>query len=249
MHGMGKTFLKEKEKTMSCGDDEAGCGTGACCVPRPLSVSNALGFTGGHTCCALPCIDFPPHNIQICMIVNSSSVITIETGCNVTTVSDTCKLKFTPAGTLSSWGKSCRKVSWSRYVPSFSYIRIRICSNGNDCTSGCEDRTVENSGYTEYSAKNALTRFEVDGRDFTQFLLDVASGVLFPGDAGMVPGSCLVKAACITPLQDTLRTDDRCCQWYHTGEEETQVVSWASSLNNLPIGTEFVFGPIGQVGL
>jgi hypothetical protein len=222
-----------------------------CCIPRPLGAFNSLGFNGKN-CCKTPCMDFPPHNVQICMTVNRNSVVYIETGCALPT--DTgCVLKFSPAASLSSWGKACRTINWSRYVRTYTVIRIRICKNDADCSAAC---TTDYGGYTEDTVPNKLSRFSVDGREFTGVLSDVAFGRVAgieDGNAGQVPDTCLLKAACIGANTGAPAVvGDTCCQWFErTGNP---VVSWAdgvgsAGLNDLPIGTEIVFGPIGQVFL
>ena len=224
-----------------------------CCIPKPLSASNQLGFTGGHSCCKSPCIDFPPHNVQICMKVAAGSSILIQTGCRIPSATDPtlCQLKFTDAPAQTSWGKACRNITWSRYVPTFTYIRIRICQDDNNCGDPCP--APVSGYYSEVGATNALTRFVVDGRDFANAIYDIAAGTvggINDGEAGYVVDSCVLKAACIGARGTAVPTDGRCCEWYKVGEAEP-VVNWAATgaagLDDLPIGTEIVFGPIGQV--
>lgn len=234
---------------MACTATPGTC-SASCCIPVPLSVSNSLGFTGGHPCCRTPCIEFPPHNVNICMTVNSQSAITIQTGCNVPSLDpegSQCQIKFAPAPTQNSWGKTCRKIQFSRYVPTGTYIRIRICRSSEGCGTDCTTPPDDNEIVT---AKNSLQRFVVDGRDFSNDILTVNSGIRGLVPAGAVPRSCYLKAACIgalsaSPLDPAIGT--RCCQWY-TDSSSIVHVNW-NSLDDLPIGTEIVFGPIGQVFL
>lgn len=179
------------------------------------------------------------------MTVNSSSAVTIETGCNTDPAG--CSVHFSPAPTQDSWGKRSRKISWSRYVVPGTFVRIRICSNKD-----CEDVCTSGTGYTSTLAKNSLSRFSVDGRDFTNAITEIATGSVAgfnDGQAGLVPNTCYLKAACTGPRKTTVDEADACCQWYKIGDA-APVVSWAAGgLEDLPVGTEIVFGPIGQVFL
>jgi hypothetical protein len=182
------------------------------------------------------------------MQVNADSAITIETGCNVTDFVDgtSCTLKFSPGVSENSWGRGCRKISWSRDVVTGTYIRIRICKNKDTCASTCSSSS--GGGYSEAVAKNTLSRFIVDGRDFIGPLLGVATGEYFDvnvGDAGLVPGTCCIKVACQGP-KATATDPAKCCNWYT--QDGSDVVSYASTgFKDLPQGFELVFGPIGEV--
>lgn len=229
---------------MACTGSLSACAQSPCCVPTPQGVTNMLGFAGGHPCCAYPCIEFPPYKVQICIVINSQTQVTIQRGCATPCLTDLeapCNLVFGWGATQDSWGKRCRTVTFDEFVPAGTYIRIRLCG-AEGCTDGCT--TAGDGIYTDACGPaNSLIKFAINGTDFVSTINNVAQG---GGTTG-----CLIKAACIGNVStNSDASTATCCQWYTTGPS-TRVVSWANQsgtgTNDLPIGTEIVVGPIGTV--
>ncbi len=223
----------------------ATCGSGAClagaacCIPRATNTANALGFQGAHGCCLSPCVQFPPYNVQICVLINSRTQVKISVGC--ATSADACDIYYPPTVAQDSWGRKCRMVSFSRQVPKGAFIRIQLCGL-DGCSDSCYPSSYEVGGFVP----NALQTFSVDGVSKLQTLLDVADDF-----SGEVTNPCYVKAACIGSVTGATAGDtgNACCQWYDPAQT-APVVRFSpgqtvNDLANLAIGTEFVFGPIG----
>jgi hypothetical protein len=206
-----------------CGDD--------CCIPAGSNIANPLGFSGRHPCCAAPCVQFPPNNVQICLTINSRTQVKISQGCRID--GQGCDLYFPPSVAADSWGKRCRLVSWTRQVPTGAYIRIQLCP-----LDGCSD-ACDTPAYSTLSIPNSLSTFTVNG------VSKLGDFLAARQDGGELDESCLVKAACIgaKSVSTTPVVGDTCCQWI-TAALAPNNVSW-TSLGNLPAGTELIFGPIG----
>ncbi len=225
-------------------------------LPPPRIVGNALGFIGGSAprCCILPCIQFPPCTVNICLTINAATEVTIEQGCRAPSADDddsgestdtigACRLKFAEGTTQNTWGKRCRKVTWSRQVPYGSYVRIRLCAS-NVCLEDGMCIGGSGSGAGTDSAplpKNALGKLVINGRDIVQDIATIAQS-----KGGLEPGSCIIKAACIgAPSAGAPPRDGPCCQWFTT--DEHTIVSWGDgTASDLPLNTEIVVGPIGD---
>lgn len=228
-----------------------------CCVPAQTSKANQLGFQGAHACCLSPCIQLPPYNVQICLTVNKSTQARIEQGCAVNCLTGEgapeCQLAFSSGQTLDSWGKRCRTINWSRQVAAGTYIRIQLCA-ADGCGVACPASFGSGSGYvTSCLPNNALQRFSINGVDM---LPTIAQTAEFGGETA----GCLVKAACIGDLEvpasipTALRSQTGCCDWYvaTVSGNQHQVVSWSvngggDGLGNLPVLSEIVIGPIGDI--
>jgi len=222
----------------------APCGSDACCVPAPQGKTNMLGFAGGHPCCTYPCVQFPPFKVRICLTLNADTQATIQQGCATECPTAPsipgCNLVFGAGQTVDTAGRSCRTITWDRFVPAGAFIRIRLCSSG--CGGGVCTLAAGSSGYTNAcAAPNALLSFTVNGTDYVEALNAVAAGTGVTG--------CLIKAACIGNNTGAAATGSTCCDWYTVGA--SQRVSWgygiAQGTQNLPIGTELVLGPIGNL--
>lgn len=207
-----------------------------CCIPAGSNIANPLGFSGRHPCCAAPCVQFPPNNVQICLTINSRTQAKISQGCATEGVDGACALYFPPSVATDSWGKRCRLVSWSRQVPTGAYIRIQLCPL-DGCTDACS--TPSYTTRSIVSIPNALSTFTVNG------VSKLGAFTTALGDGGVETDSCYVKAACIgaqseAPIDGT----NTCCQWTSEGTPGPDQVSW-DSLADLPVGTELIYGPIG----
>jgi hypothetical protein len=203
-----------------------------------------LGFSGGHTCCAKPCIQFPPFNINICLTLNYLTQATIQQGCNIALPEDDCNLYFPPGATYSTDGRKCKTINWSRAVPFGSYIRIALCA-----VEGCVSTCTPQPNFSVGPA-NALNKFTINGIDFRQEFVDVAAPGSNAAGLGGQTG-CYIKAACLGQPKAFV-TGDTCCQWYQDEGQsgDSYTVSWytgAASLSDLPIGTELILGPIGSI--
>jgi hypothetical protein len=217
----------------TCGD--------ACCIPAGSNIANPLGFSGRHPCCAAPCVQFPPNNVQICLTINSQTQVKISQGCRLD--SEDCDLFFPPSVATDSWGKRCRLVSWSRQVPTGAYIRIQLCPL-DSCTDACSPPT-----YSSLIIPNSLSTFTVNG---VNKAVDLAAAAVAGGTIG-----CYIKAACIGvrqsgPSGDSFDPANACCQWITPVDgSANRSVSWlnvitpSASFADLPVGTELIFGPIG----
>lgn len=190
------------------------------------------------------CLQYPPCTVDIALTINAATTVTIEQGRQEpSTDADTdiggCRFKFANGVTQDTWGKRCRNVSWKRQVPHGSYIRIRLCRAPEK-----EAGPLSTAALAGLPA-NALTKFQVNNQDLVKGIADVAAK-----EGGLLPTSCLVKAACIGDVADAPpdNVDAYCCQWYVTTSPATHtVVSWGDgTTDNLPANTEIVFGPIGQ---
>jgi len=209
----------------TCGD--------ACCIPAGSNIANPLGFSGRHPCCAAPCVQFPPNNVQICLTINSRTQAKISQGCATEGKDDECALYFPPSVATDSWGKRCRLVSWSRQVPTGAYIRIQLCPL-DGCTDACSTPAYTSDALVV--TPNVLSTFTVNG---VSKLIDFAAARDLGGEVG-----CLVKAACIGAKGDAaIDPLNKCCQWTTVGPVAAEV-SW-TALADLPVGTELIFGPIG----
>jgi hypothetical protein len=177
-------------------------------------------------------VQFPPNNVQICLTINSNTQVKISQGCRLD--AEDCDLYFPPSVAADSWGKRCRLVSWSRQVPTGAYIRIQLCPL-DGCTDACNP-----PAYGSLTIPNSLSTFTVNGVSKTTDLLAARQA------GGEAAGSCLVKAACIGAItDDTYVTEPSCCLWTNaSGTSPATRVSW-TSLGDLPVGTELVYGPIG----
>jgi hypothetical protein len=173
-------------------------------------------------------VQFPPNNVQICLTINSKTQVKISQGCRLD--AEDCDLYFPPSVAADSWGKRCRLVSWSRQVPTGAYIRIQLCP-----LDGCSD-ACSPPAYSALTISNSLSTFSVNG---VSKLVDFTAARDLGGEVG-----CYVKAACIgAKTTEVITADQPCCGWTSVGTADEEV-SW-TTLSNLPVGTELIFGPIG----
>lgn len=204
-----------------------GCGS---CSRNSLTTSS-LGFKDTK-CCAVACPNFPLHHVRICFRVNNNTQVKIQQGCLVTThevaplgARTECVVDYRSGVTEDSWGRKCRVIYWDRFVPTDSFIRLRICAS-DSCDGGCSNDDINASGQV---IPNALINFEIDGVKIINTLQAIlVDHVNFPGGiSGCVQVNCTNSADRVTD----------CCQI-------AGGITW-DSLSNIPWNSQIVVGPIG----
>ena len=201
----------------------------ACCGSGGISVPSALGFKSAK-CCAAPCPNFPMNHVVICLRVNSNSQISIQQGCflgSTLATGDTdpvCSVDYRSGVTEDSWGRKCRVVTWDRFVPSDTFVRIRVCGVNDGCQGACGS----DADYTTLGTNihNALLQYSINGVSLMSQLQATLIG-------GGVNGCILVGCK-----NATVGATD-CCQ--------TAGVSVFTSLTNIPWDSQIQVGPIGQL--
>lgn len=244
------------------------CAPGGCCVPVPLGATNMLGFAGGHPCCSYPCIQFPPFKVQICLTLNSQTQATIQQGCQTTCYDSgllpkPCNIVFQAGQTLDTRGARCRTVVWDRFVPAGAFIRIRLCG-AQGCSDTCTQYGADPSYTDACGVPNALLKFAINGTDYASTFEAVAAyNSTTPWDGLGGRTGCLVKAACIGNNTGAGASNTTCCEWYTVAAQDEdpayELVNWGLGVPNtysgvagkgiasLPIGTELVIGPVGNI--
>jgi hypothetical protein len=146
---------------MSCG--------GTSCVRSGL-VPSYMGFANpAIRCGGCPCPSLPLFKVVICFWVNSVSQLVIQEGCAAVPV-DNCYVSFLPGITETSWGRLCRKVTWTRSVQGNRFVRLRVCSA--DGCSSCPETPTDVNGLL---IPNRLINFTINGDSYLSFLNELAS--------------------------------------------------------------------------
>lgn len=209
------------------------CSSAVCCTntcSRQAGVASTLGFSGGApSCCRAPCPNLPLHQVVVCLKINSATQVLIQQGCRPACDVDgpDCDVILGPGGisynygiTENSWGKKCRVVEFNQKVQTGRYLRFRLCSNDGCYAGTCDDIPV--SAYSGARINNALLQFKVDGLDFVPYYNQILAG------GGFTQIGCST-IRCYGPTGG-------CC-------DDTTLTG---NVNSLPIGTEIIFGPVGE---
>ena len=148
---------------MSCG--------GTSCVRSGL-VPSYMGFANpAIRCGGCPCPSLPLFKVVICFRINSVSQLAIQEGCSaVPFVPQGCPISYLPGITETSWGRLCRKITWTRSVQGNRFIRLRVCAA--DGCSSCPETPVDTTGT---AIVNKLLNFTVNGDSYVNVLNDLAA--------------------------------------------------------------------------
>ena len=182
--------------------------------------ASSLGFASVK-CTACPCPAWPLVHVVMCFAVNSQTQVCIEEGCSFPQVSippTTCDLAV-------SYTPAITEDSWGRLLRTFTFDRslqrnrfLRVTFSSTGCGAGCDAPLVPLDGS---AANNAILGFTVDGVS----RLESVRAVLIPAGAEGVGCS---SATCIP---------GSCCAQSEADIDVTAI---------LP-GTQFVFGPLGNL--
>ena len=198
----------------------------------------SLGFLRSPACLPVStgCPTFPLIDVRICIVVNSATMVTIQTGCPVTPGDTTapCPVSWQNGVSEDSWGKESRVMNWTQSVPAGKFIRILFCAKGSCATLAAGCSTPIDSAGT--AVVNQIRSFTIDGEQITGLLDFTATQA--SGQVGCCEFACQQAGGSLTPS---------CCTYTQSSTEELYQPNGRT--NNVPIGALVIVGPLGSPSL